>query len=88
MVDKFREREGMEIKKKKGGKTRQIKNQESEIEQREGEGWAVIKGTGLKWANKGGIKRGVQVKGAIALWQTYCSVNGNTYVNKERPEMG
>lgn len=33
-------------------------------------------------------ERRVQVKGAIALWQTYCSVNGNTYVNKERPEMG
>lgn len=46
------------------------------------------KGNRLKWANREGMKRRVEVKGAIALWQTYCSVNGNTYVNKERPEMG
>lgn len=58
------------------------------MEGREGEGWAVIKGTGLKWANREGTKRRAGVKGAIALWQTYCSVNGNTYVNKECPEMG
>lgn len=58
------------------------------MEEGEEEGWAVIKGAGLKWVNREGIKRRVRVKGAIALWQTYCSVNGNTYVNKESPEMG
>lgn len=34
------------------------------------------------------MKRRVRVKGVIALWQTYCNVNGNMYVNKESSEMG
>lgn len=49
MGSKFRGREEMETKiKQKGEKPRQIRKKKSEVEEREGEGWAVIKGTGLK----------------------------------------
>lgn len=48
MGSKFRGREEMAEIKQKGEKPRQIKKKESEVEEREGEGWAVIKGTGLK----------------------------------------
>lgn len=44
----FRGREEVGKKTPKGEKPRQIKKWESEVEEREGEGWAVIKGTGLK----------------------------------------